>query len=113
MIAIARAVSNGEFAAGGGADPAQTIAALCAIRVSARGRPIHYIAMRALAWPGRLAAAGRGAAQCHELCPTPQRGQREADAIAEAWRPWRSYAVLHTWRRLEKPAAETSKEPQS
>ncbi len=23
---------------------------------------------------------------------------REAEDIAEAWRPWRSYAVMHLWR---------------
>ena len=87
MIAIARAVSNGELQLGGGADPAQTIAALCAIKVSARGR-LHYIAMRALAC-GRPAAAGRGAAQRHELAqhrerasarptPLPKHGDRGA-----------------------------------
>jgi 3-methyladenine DNA glycosylase/8-oxoguanine DNA glycosylase len=24
-------------------------------------------------------------------------------AAAEAWRPWRSYAVLHLWKSLENP----------
>jgi AraC family transcriptional regulator of adaptative response / DNA-3-methyladenine glycosylase II len=23
---------------------------------------------------------------------------READALSQAWRPWRSYAVMHLWR---------------
>ena len=26
--------------------------------------------------------------------PTP----REATAVAEAWRPWRAYAVMHLWK---------------
>jgi AraC family transcriptional regulator, regulatory protein of adaptative response / DNA-3-methyladenine glycosylase II len=30
--------------------------------------------------------------------------QREADAKAEAWRPWRSYAVLRLWNSLENAA---------
>ena len=30
-------------------------------------------------------------------------GQRAADAIAQAWRPWRSYAVLRLWNSLETP----------
>ena len=28
--------------------------------------------------------------------------QREADQMAQAWRPWRSYAVLRLWNSLEK-----------
>jgi AraC family transcriptional regulator, regulatory protein of adaptative response / DNA-3-methyladenine glycosylase II len=27
--------------------------------------------------------------------------QREADAVAAAWQPWRSYAVLRLWNSLE------------
>ena len=63
---IARAVSNGELQLGGGADPAQTIAALCAIR-GIGPWTAHYIAMQALAWPDAWPPAGRGAAQCHEF----------------------------------------------
>ena len=111
MIAIARAVSNGELQLGGGADPAQTIAALCAIK-GIGPWTAHYIAMRALAWPDAWPPQDVALLNAMNL-PNTAKGQREADAIAEAWRPWRSYAVLHTWRRLEKPSAETSKEPQS
>ena len=25
---------------------------------------------------------------------------KEADEMSQAWRPWRSYATLHLWRRL-------------
>ena len=61
----------------------------------------HYIAMRTVGWadafpPGDVAVLnalglGRGA---HDL--------READARSQAWRPWRSYAVLKLWNSLEK-----------
>jgi NADH:ubiquinone oxidoreductase subunit len=27
---------------------------------------------------------------------------------AEAWRPWRGYAVIHLWRQLESPKTEQS-----
>lgn len=111
MIAIARAVSNGELQLGGGADPAPTISALCAIK-GIGPWTAHYIAMRALAWPDAWPPQDVALLNAMNL-PNTAKGQREADAIAEAWRPWRSYAVLHTWRRLEKPAAEISKELQS
>jgi AraC family transcriptional regulator of adaptative response / DNA-3-methyladenine glycosylase II len=26
----------------------------------------------------------------------------QALALAESWRPWRGYAVLHLWKSLEK-----------
>jgi AraC family transcriptional regulator, regulatory protein of adaptative response / DNA-3-methyladenine glycosylase II len=57
----------------------------------------HYMAMRALSHPDafpaadlilRRAAAGGGA----EL------GTKALTALAEAWRPWRAYAVMHLWR---------------
>jgi AraC family transcriptional regulator of adaptative response / DNA-3-methyladenine glycosylase II len=55
-----------------------------------------YVAMRALGRPDtflpgdlgvRKALAGDG------KLPTP----REAAAVAEAWRPWRAYGVIHLW----------------
>jgi AraC family transcriptional regulator, regulatory protein of adaptative response / DNA-3-methyladenine glycosylase II len=30
--------------------------------------------------------------------------QRAADERAQAWRPWRAYAVLRLWNSLEKTA---------
>jgi AraC family transcriptional regulator of adaptative response / DNA-3-methyladenine glycosylase II len=63
----------------------------------------HYVAMRALAWP--------------DAFPHPDvavlKAMREAKPgraleRAEAWRPWRAYAVLHLWKSLEQ---ESRKEP--
>jgi AraC family transcriptional regulator, regulatory protein of adaptative response / DNA-3-methyladenine glycosylase II len=57
----------------------------------------HYMAMRALNHPDafpaadlvlRRAAAGDG----------PELTTRALTAMAEAWRPWRAYAVMHLWR---------------
>lgn len=57
----------------------------------------EYIAMRALAEPDALPAADivlrrMAAAQGSAL------SAKELQARAEAWRPWRSYAVMHLWR---------------
>jgi AraC family transcriptional regulator of adaptative response / DNA-3-methyladenine glycosylase II len=57
----------------------------------------HYMAMRALSHPDafpaadlilRRAAAGDGSTL----------GTRALTDMAEAWRPWRAYAVMHLWR---------------
>lgn len=60
----------------------------------------HYLTMRRLGWrdafpPGDVAVLnalglGRDAASA-----------RQAQTLAEAWRPWRSYAVLRLWQTLE------------
>jgi AraC family transcriptional regulator of adaptative response / DNA-3-methyladenine glycosylase II len=62
----------------------------------------HYIAMRALGWPDAFPP--------HDVAVLKamrQRfgtaGQREADARAQAWQPWRAYAVLRLWNSLETP----------
>ena len=100
MIAIAQAVTSGNLLLSGGAEPSQTIDALREIK-GIGPWTAHYIAMRALAWPDAWPPQDVALLNAMNL-PNTAKGQREADVIAEAWRPWRSYAVLHTWRKLEK-----------
>jgi AraC family transcriptional regulator of adaptative response / DNA-3-methyladenine glycosylase II len=61
----------------------------------------HYIAMRALGWPDAFppndVAVLKAMKQLFETT-----SQREADATAQAWQPWRAYAVLRLWNSLEK-----------
>ncbi len=101
MISIARAVTSKALVLGGGTEPMQTIDALRTIK-GVGPWTAHYIAMRALAWPDAWPPQDVALLNAMSL-PNTAKGQREADVIAEAWRPWRSYAVLHTWRKLEKP----------
>jgi AraC family transcriptional regulator of adaptative response / DNA-3-methyladenine glycosylase II len=54
----------------------------------------HYLAMRALHLPDAFPAADLGVKKA--LGGTP----RTAEARAEAWRPFRSYAVMHLWMSL-------------
>jgi AraC family transcriptional regulator of adaptative response / DNA-3-methyladenine glycosylase II len=54
----------------------------------------HYIAMRALRWPD---AFPKG-----DIAVRKNLGgvtASEAEAMSQAWRPWRSYAVMHVWSR--------------
>ena len=62
----------------------------------------HYIAMRALGWPDAFPPNDVAVlkAMRQRFGTTTQ---READAHAQAWQPWRAYAVLRLWNTLEKP----------
>jgi AraC family transcriptional regulator of adaptative response / DNA-3-methyladenine glycosylase II len=61
----------------------------------------HYIAMRALSWPDAFPPHDVAVLKAmKQLFDTGS--QREADRVAEAWRPWRAYAVLRLWNSLEK-----------
>ncbi|RDS79814.1 DNA-3-methyladenine glycosylase 2 family protein [Dyella monticola] len=67
----------------------------------------HYMAMRALSHPDAFPAADlilrRAASQGADMLTTKALTQR-----AQAWRPWRAYAVIHLWRSASsssKPAA--------
>jgi AraC family transcriptional regulator of adaptative response / DNA-3-methyladenine glycosylase II len=57
----------------------------------------HYIAMRALSHSNAFPAADLvlRRAVARDGKPVPL---RELYAIADAWQPWRAYAVLHLWR---------------
>jgi AraC family transcriptional regulator of adaptative response / DNA-3-methyladenine glycosylase II len=56
----------------------------------------QYVAMRALGEPDAFPAGDLGvrAALGNGAGPIPA---KEAQAIAEAWRPWRAYAVMYLW----------------
>ena len=95
LIALAAAHVSGALSLDGGArpDPDAAIARLVALP-GIGPWTAHYIAMRALRWPdafprGDVAVLGNlGGVTAVE-----------ADAMSRAWRPWRSYAVLHLWNR--------------
>ncbi|MGE5640595.1 MAG: AlkA N-terminal domain-containing protein [Clostridia bacterium] len=55
----------------------------------------QYIAMRALAWPDAFPHTDLGVMKALK-----ERRPQKVLAAAEAWRPWRAYAVMHLWRSL-------------
>lgn len=99
LIALAQAVSSGEVDLGPAAD-----VALCTERLLALpgiGRwTAQYIALRALGWPDAWPSGDVALIKALGAA-----NPREADARAEAWRPWRSYATVQLWRRLAEAAA--------
>jgi AraC family transcriptional regulator of adaptative response / DNA-3-methyladenine glycosylase II len=56
----------------------------------------EYIAMRALRWPDAFPAQDLGL-----LKATGLKTAAALHTAAEPWRPWRSYAALHLWKKLE------------
>jgi len=63
----------------------------------------HYIAMRALGWPDAFPPGDVAALKAmQQLFSTGS--LREAEARAEAWRPWRAYALLRLWNSLSPGA---------
>ena len=95
IVALARAVDSGALALHAGADVAATTAALCALP-GIGDWTAQYIAMRVLRWPDAFPA---GDVALHKALGV--QGQkhpaRAAAEASEAWRPWRSYAVLRAW----------------
>ncbi len=95
IVALARAVDSGQLELHAGADVAATTAALCALP-GIGDWTAQYIAMRALRWPDAFPAGDVAVHAALGLRGQPRPAQA-ATARAEAWRPWRSYAVVRAW----------------
>jgi len=85
-----------------GARPEPLIERLCALP-GIGPWTAHYVAMRTLGWPDAFppndVAVLKALARWRGATTTTQ---REAEAHAQAWQPWRAYAVLRLWNSLEK-----------
>jgi AraC family transcriptional regulator of adaptative response / DNA-3-methyladenine glycosylase II len=94
IIALAKAHESGALCLDGGAhhDPSLSITQLAELP-GIGPWTAHYVAMRAMRWPD--AFPKEDIAVRNKLGGvTPN----EAEALSQAWRPWRSYAVMHIWR---------------
>jgi AraC family transcriptional regulator of adaptative response / DNA-3-methyladenine glycosylase II len=96
LRALARAVLDGDLDLDPGADRGAATAAL--LELPGVGPwTASYVSMRALgdsdAFPPGDAAVRRALEQLGED-GDPTAAQR----LAERWRPWRSYALMHLWR---------------
>ena len=107
IVALSQAVADGKLALHGGADVPATIAALKALPGIGEWTA-QYIAMRALRWPDAFPA---GDVALHKAIGVleAKNPAREAQAASEAWRPWRSYAVIRAWSAM--PVAPLGSRP--
>jgi len=101
IIALAQAHVSGELSldSGNHHNPNATIERLAELP-GIGPWTAHYIAMRALRWPD--AFPKEDIAVLNDLGGVTA---KKAEEISQAWRPWRSYAVLHLWRRRAESAA--------
>lgn len=93
LVEAARAVDAGHLVLAPGAPVEVTMAALQELD-GVGPWTAAYIAMRALRWRDAFLPTDLGVR--HAL---PDLSPRELIARADAWRPWRAYAVLHLWTR--------------
>lgn len=92
---IARLLEEGELDFGPGAIVEEQMERLLAIK-GVGPWTANYIAMRALSYPDAFLESDSGVA--HAL---PDLTPKQRLDLAEAWRPWRSYAVIMLWNSLE------------
>jgi len=95
IVALAQALASGGLRLDPSADVNETVAALEALP-GVGPWTAQYIAMRALAWPDAFPHPDVAVMKALK-----EKRPRQALALAERWRPWRAYAVLHLWKSLD------------
>ena len=98
IVALARAVADGELALMPNADIEATLAQLRELPGVGEWTA-QYIAMRSLAWPDAFPHTDLGVMKA-----LGETDARRVLAAGEAWRPWRAYAVMHLWQSLTTSA---------
>ena len=98
LMGMCRALADGEISIDVGADRSELGARLLALP-GIGPWTVAYIALRALGDPDVFLPTDLGVK--HALVRLGADGSpRSASAIAEQWRPWRSYALHHLWSSL-------------
>ncbi|MDE2566802.1 MAG: DNA-3-methyladenine glycosylase 2 family protein, partial [Burkholderiales bacterium] len=104
LQALAAEVAAGRLVLDRGAPLPATLQALQALP-GIGPWTVQLIAMRALEWPDAWPASDIGLLQA-----LGTRDPRQAARQAEAWQPWRSYAVMRLWQGAQ-PGPRPRKEP--
>jgi AraC family transcriptional regulator of adaptative response / DNA-3-methyladenine glycosylase II len=110
ILALAQAVASGHISLRPGGDVVQTTAALQALP-GIGPWTASYIAMRALRWPDAF-PAGDVALQSALGVRQHKTPAAEAERLSQAWRPWRSYAVVRAWHTLVGSKAAAAAAPE-
>ena len=97
IVRLAEAFESGRLRLDAGQDPAPVLAGL--LTLPGLGPwTAHYIAMRGLRWPDAFPK--------EDIAVRKNLGgvtARQAEGLSQTWRPWRSYAVMHIWKKLAQP----------
>lgn len=102
--ALAQAVADGKLSLQPGVNIEQTMEQLKELPGIGEWTA-QYIAMRALSWPDAFPHTDLGVYKALGV----NKPKRVLE-IAEAWRPWRAYAVMHLWNSLGKSLEKTEEE---
>ena len=103
IVAIAQAVAGRQLQLHGGADVQATLAQLQQLP-GIGDWTAQYIAMRALRWPDAFPAGDVALQKALGVQHGPSPA-RAALAASQAWKPWRSYAVVRAWHSLPTTGA--------
>ncbi len=96
VTAVAAALAHGDIDVGAGVDREALEAALRSVP-GVGAWTAQYVVLRGTGDPDRFLASDLGVRRAlGALGIAPA----QADAVAQRWRPWRSYAVVHLWRSL-------------
>ena len=101
LVALAEAVERGAVVIDPGADPAELRASLVALP-GIGPWTAEYVAMRALRDPDAFMPTDLGIRRAAQTLGLPDDAAHLV-AMADGWRPWRSYAMAHLW---SLPAAQ-------
>jgi AraC family transcriptional regulator of adaptative response / DNA-3-methyladenine glycosylase II len=101
IVALAQTVAAGALVLDSSADVPATVRALKTLP-GIGDWTAQYIAMRALRWPDAFPAGDVALQKALGV-----QGQREAEQALQAWRPWRSYAVVRAWHQGSHPPPPT------
>jgi AraC family transcriptional regulator of adaptative response / DNA-3-methyladenine glycosylase II len=96
LVALATALASGDLSLDRGVDRASAVARLLALP-GIGPWTASYIALRALGDPDAFLPTDLGVR--HAVAALAGAAASPA-ALAEAWRPWRSYALMHLWTSL-------------
>lgn len=97
ILALATAMRDGHIALTPSADPVRETDRLLALPGFGQWTT-QYIAMRALGWPDAFPHTDYGVKKALDNPPPA-----DILALAESWRPWRSYATVNLWNSLRHP----------
>jgi AraC family transcriptional regulator of adaptative response / DNA-3-methyladenine glycosylase II len=100
LVGLAEALAAGDISLDPGADRDEVTARLVA-RPGIGPWTAGYIRMRALADPDVFLPSDVGVTRALSGLGRPGSGRPGSAAVAERWRPWRSYALHHLWATLE------------
>ncbi|WPB58484.1 Ada metal-binding domain-containing protein [Xylophilus sp. GOD-11R] len=111
IVALAREVDAGRLALRPGDAPEPAMAALRALP-GIGDWTAQYIAMRALRWPDAFPAGDVALQKALGVRGAAKPAQAAIDA-SQAWRPWRSYAVLRAWHGTPEATISTPAEQET